>query len=396
VEFVDDSVGGATNHKWKHYVQFRKISNTMFTGTYAEQFMGEATTVSNSEGSLQTAKYDPVVRFVFSPQGTFGLAVSGNAGSDSTGGYWSGHRYFATRFDGAFGEVWRNNYDFNRYSLFFERLSDPAYSDEHCGIGLDGVLRFNAQFFVQQTPQDTPVYREFCVRFNTETGAALDTLSDRRVYHNTVNQNGFTYRHRVHGADLMDQWIKAPLGGTSPLWSLGGQAINRLHFQLMGAARTSIQDHPALVVTRFRDTDGRPSDETQFLNTFPRKVLGVAQQADSGISMVVGERLFDDDRKGAWIARLGQAPVANNNSYTTRQNTALIASSILGNDRFVAGLSPHIVTQPRNGLLYMNLDGTFRYVPRANYVGSDIFTYRLQRIGLAATPPASVFIQITQ
>lgn len=396
VVFTDASAAGNTNLEWRHWLKFHKISNTMFATSYAEQDMGLAYERRSGSSSMVNAKFAPVVFFVFSPEGTFGLATVGESGSDSSGAYWGGHRYFATRFNAGFGEIWRNTYDFNRYSQFHERLSSPSYQGEHSGISLGGILRFNVQYYRQAPNESGPTYFSESVRFHTETGETLLSLADRSVFHNTINQNGFTYRYRHTPSLTVDQWGKAPLNGGSFNWVIGDQALHRLHFQLMGAARTAAQDLPVLRITRFRDSDGTVMDETDFQNTMPRKVRGVTQQSNSGISMVVGERQFDDGRLGAWIARLGQAPVANNNSYTTRRNTALNASSILGNDRFVAGLSPHIVTQPRNGLLYMNLDGTFRYVPRANYVGSDIFTYRVQRPGLAATAPASVFIQITQ
>ncbi len=35
------------------------------------------------------------------------------------------------------------------------------------------------------------------------------------------------------------------------------------------------------------------------------------------------------------------------------------------------------LTQPLNGVLAMNADGSFKYTPNSNYSGSDSFTYRV-------------------
>lgn len=40
-------------------------------------------------------------------------------------------------------------------------------------------------------------------------------------------------------------------------------------------------------------------------------------------------------------------------------------------------LGSHVVDQPAHGAVTVNRDGTFAYVPAANYFGTDSFTYRL-------------------
>jgi hypothetical protein len=40
-------------------------------------------------------------------------------------------------------------------------------------------------------------------------------------------------------------------------------------------------------------------------------------------------------------------------------------------------LGSHVVDQPAHGTVTVNADGTFVYIPAANYFGDDTFTYRL-------------------
>jgi len=79
------------------------------------------------------------------------------------------------------------------------------------------------------------------------------------------------------------------------------------------------------------------------------------------------------------IASPNHAPVANNDSYTINENTTLHVSApgVLGNDTD-ADLDPLTaikVSNPTHGTLTFNSDGSFTYVPNANFVGSDSFAY---------------------
>src|SRR5439155_24947287 len=74
------------------------------------------------------------------------------------------------------------------------------------------------------------------------------------------------------------------------------------------------------------------------------------------------------------------APVAVNDSYTTAEDTTLNVAvpGVLINDTDVDGdtLSAVLVSQPTHGSLTLNSNGSFSYVPAANYHGSDSFTYK--------------------
>src|SRR5213075_516918 len=80
------------------------------------------------------------------------------------------------------------------------------------------------------------------------------------------------------------------------------------------------------------------------------------------------------------VGGVNDAPVAVDDSYTTLEDTILNvpAIGVLTNDTDVDGdtLSAILVSQPTHGVLTLNTNGGFSYLPATNYLGSDSFTYR--------------------
>ncbi len=111
----------------------------------------------------------------------------------------------------------------------------------------------------------------------------------------------------------------------------------------------------------------------------------------------------------------GMPPVANGDlgsNYTVSEDPAsplvITALGILGNDSdpdndpiFVldsdptkSGIQP--VSEPVNGTLTLNADGSFSYLPNPNFSGEDTFTYRaVDSRGLGSINPATVTINVT-
>jgi hypothetical protein len=91
-------------------------------------------------------------------------------------------------------------------------------------------------------------------------------------------------------------------------------------------------------------------------------------------------------------------PVANNDSYTTQQGQPLIAAApgVLTNDTAPSGnpLSAAKITDPANGTLTLNSNGSFTYTPNAGFSGSDSFTYRASD-GVLNSNTATVSITVT-
>jgi VCBS repeat-containing protein len=83
------------------------------------------------------------------------------------------------------------------------------------------------------------------------------------------------------------------------------------------------------------------------------------------------------------VTGANDAPIANNDSYSTYRNHWIIvtaASGLLANDTDAdtpqQNLTVALVSGPSHGTLFLNADGSFVYVPTGNYTGTDTFTYR--------------------
>jgi large repetitive protein len=72
------------------------------------------------------------------------------------------------------------------------------------------------------------------------------------------------------------------------------------------------------------------------------------------------------------------APVANNNTATTAEDAPIASINVLGNDSDTDGDPLTVVSaSAANGTVTINGDGTLRYVPNANFNGTDTITYRI-------------------
>ncbi|MBL0047301.1 MAG: tandem-95 repeat protein [Bacteroidetes bacterium] len=78
------------------------------------------------------------------------------------------------------------------------------------------------------------------------------------------------------------------------------------------------------------------------------------------------------------VGAVNNAPIAVNDVYTTPEDIVL-NGNVLTNDSDPENDSLFVNTTPvvnvANGVLILNVDGTFTYTPNANYVGSDSFVY---------------------
>jgi uncharacterized repeat protein (TIGR01451 family) len=99
------------------------------------------------------------------------------------------------------------------------------------------------------------------------------------------------------------------------------------------------------------------------------------------------------------VNAVNDAPVAANDSYSTNENTPLSvpAPGVLGNDTDIdnASLTAIVVTNPSNGTLTLNANGSFLYTPNAGFAGTDSFTYKA-RDGSADSNTATVSITVNE
>jgi VCBS repeat-containing protein len=90
------------------------------------------------------------------------------------------------------------------------------------------------------------------------------------------------------------------------------------------------------------------------------------------------------------VTNVNEAPVAANDSYAPIEDAAMAVSApgVLANDSDVDGDHPtvRLLTGPAHGTLALQADGSFTYVPDADYCGSDTFTYEAWDGALAGAP----------
>jgi VCBS repeat-containing protein len=113
--------------------------------------------------------------------------------------------------------------------------------------------------------------------------------------------------------------------------------------------------------------------------------------------------VFGEGRLNAYEAVLASPrggntpPTAGNDAYSTNEDTTLTvpAPGVLGNDTDADGnsLTAAQVTGPAHGSLTLNADGSFTYVPAANFNGPDSFTYQASD-GIAPSNVATVSITV--
>ena len=98
------------------------------------------------------------------------------------------------------------------------------------------------------------------------------------------------------------------------------------------------------------------------------------------------------------LAAVNDAPVANNDSFTTAEDTTaiVVAPGLLSNDTDVEGdpLTAILVSGPTHGTVTLNPNGSLTYTPATNYNGLDSFTYKAND-GTADSNIATVTITVT-
>jgi Zn-dependent metalloprotease len=93
-----------------------------------------------------------------------------------------------------------------------------------------------------------------------------------------------------------------------------------------------------------------------------------------------------------------EAPVAVDDSYQTDEDTPLSidAPGVLGNDTDPegGGLTAALESEPTNGTVVLNDDGSFLYTPNEDFEGEDSFTYRAVSALGVESAPATVTIAV--
>jgi VCBS repeat-containing protein len=94
------------------------------------------------------------------------------------------------------------------------------------------------------------------------------------------------------------------------------------------------------------------------------------------------------------VAGVNDAPSASDASVSVAEDAVLNGALPAGADVELDALTFVKVSDPANGTLVLNADGTYTYTPNANYSGPDSFTYRVND-GSADSNAATVTISVT-
>lgn len=97
------------------------------------------------------------------------------------------------------------------------------------------------------------------------------------------------------------------------------------------------------------------------------------------------------------VNAVNDRPTAGNDGAVVGEDGNLSGASVLANDADVeaGALTAVLVSGPAHGALTLNANGTYTYVPAANFNGTDGFTYRAVDGGGAASDPATVSVTVT-
>ena len=94
------------------------------------------------------------------------------------------------------------------------------------------------------------------------------------------------------------------------------------------------------------------------------------------------------------VAAVNDAPVASGYNYSIGEDTALNVTGIHAIDIDSSSLTTIMVSAPTHGTVTANGDGTFQYIPNADYNGVDSFSYKVND-GVLDSNVADVSIQVT-
>ncbi len=228
----------------------------------------------------------------------------------------------------------------------------------------------------------------------------------------TLNSNGsfsYTPNAGIYGQDFIAFWVEDSYGA----WGMGSLTIN------VDSVPVAVDDSYSTDVNMTlsiaapgvlgNDTNADSNPLTAVLGTAPSN--GTVTLNANGSFTYIPDADYTGPDSFTYTAQNGAAfsntatvsitvysvPVANDDSYTTNIGTSLSVSApgVLGNDTNADNnpLTAVLGTGPSHGTLTLNSNGSFNYVPDANFSGTDSFTYTAQN-GTTVSNTATVTITV--
>jgi VCBS repeat-containing protein len=246
------------------------------------------------------------------------------------------------------------------------RVSEDA--DTHTDWNLTAVANeqgqiVNREFYPRQDEQFQHLGMRFYVMATGAASQALTTFTDGALKIKSANGRHFDFTYQRF----------TDLNCTSGGGSITTETADTNGFNLNTANGESWR-----IIANLNAN--APNASSVFSSWSNPNGLTITPNLTSRTICVQGFQSGNKDLIGNYVANT--PPVANNDAYTTNEDTALTvaAPGVLGNDTDANGNSLTAVrgsgtTGPSNGTLTFNADGSFTYTPNANFNGSDSFTY---------------------
>ncbi|MBO1928237.1 retention module-containing protein, partial [Thiomicrorhabdus sp. 6S2-11] len=174
----------------------------------------------------------------------------------------------------------------------------------------------------------------------------------------------------------------------------GDDLLESLQATAAGGGAADAGGAMSLEIMSISDTEGAQYEEEGGVPVVARIVETTDPITFDGEAFTAQDVLITEE--GDSLAE-NTPPIANDDLFETDEDVPLIftVDDLLGNDTDAEGdnLTVISVTQPENGDLVDNGDGTYTYTPNENYNGSDSFNYQITD-GNGGTSEATVGITV--
>jgi uncharacterized repeat protein (TIGR01451 family) len=218
----------------------------------------------------------------------------------------------------------------------------------------------------------------FILQLSNNSNGGLITETATGVVVNDLLPSGFTYQIGTIGFNTLGSGATiVPDASSAPVLSW---TVNNLD-----PGKTVILSFQAKV-------NAATLTPNQYLN-----VAEVVAMNEYDIDSTPGDGM-GDDYDTELVMPVNDPPVANDDNYTTPEDTPLVITTpgVLVNDSDPNGdpILASLLTPPTNGMVMLNPDGSFTYTPDPDFYGIDIFTYEVcDPLGLC--DDATVTITVT-
>jgi len=248
-----------------------------------------------------------------------------------------------------------------------------------------GSTSVNFPAFVTQDDNANEQTEAFVVNFSSVNNALLgNTSANGTILDNEGNPTlSISNASATEGSTLNFTISVSPVRSSDITFdyrTLNGTAESPADFNGNGWTSISLpanQSNITLSIPTIQDTEEEGNE------TFTVEIGNPPNKVEIGISQATGTILDDDD-----------TPDARNDNFALDED-AILSNNVMSNDLGL-GDPPVLVinnTDPANGNLVVNNDGSFTYTPTANYNGSDSFQYTIEDIdGDQSTATVSITV----